>query len=432
MILRLSSNAQRATLVAASFAVAFTLSFFSIRNAFAVHDAGLQTAEAIERATRLEPADSRNWYLLGRYWQYNPGDPNAASSTRSYLSALSLNPASWQSWLDLAATYESDDNLAAARDAYLHAKNVYPLSAEVSWRYGNFLLRQGELEPAFAEMHLAVEADPKRAAEAFSRSLRAGSSFETALDRILPPISDAYLDVIREQSEDRQTENALKVWDRLVSLRPRISLYDSFPLVGALMTEKRIADASRVWDQGVLLAGLAELQGPPGTGLWDGGFESNVKNGGFSWLISEASRGVQIGFDTQEKHSGDRSLRLIFDGTSNINFASVCHYVPTQPSAAYRFSAWVRTRALTTDQGIRFQLHAIGIHDTPYAVTSEVHGTTPWTRVELLWSSGRDVQEMQVCLVRFPSEEANNNKIQGTAWVDDVALVPEPAEHPIP
>ncbi len=280
-------------------------------------------------------------------------------------------------------------------------------------------------------MRLAVEADPKRAAEAFSRSLRAGSSLEAALDRVLPPISDAYLDVIREQSEDRHTENALKVWDRLVSLRPRISLYDSFPLVGALMTEKRIADASRVWDQGMLLAGLAELQGPPGTVLWDGGFESNVKNGGFSWLISEASRGVQIGFDTQEKHSGNRSLRLIFDGNSNINFANVCHYVPTQPSTAYRFSAWVRTRALTTDQGIRFQLHAIGIHDTPYAVTSEVHGTTPWTRVELPWSSGRDVQEMQVCLVRFPSEEANN-KIQGTAWVDDVALVPEPAEHPKP
>jgi len=431
MILRLSSNAQRAALVAVSFGVAFILFFFSVRNAFAVHDAGLQTAEAIERATRLEPADSRNWYLLGRYWQYNLEDPDPQRAIRAYLAALLLNPASWETWLELASAYESESNPDAARDAYLHAKKVYPLSAEVSWRYGNFLLRQGELEPAFAAMHLAVEADPKRAAEAFSRSLRAGTSLDAALDRVLPPISDAYLDVIREQSEDRHTENALKVWDRLVSRRPRISFYDSFPLVGALMTEKRIADASRVWDQGVLLAGLTELQGPPGTVLWDGGFESNVKNGGFSWLISDASRGVQIGFDTQEKHSGNRSLRLIFDGNSNINFASVCHYVPTQPSTSYRFSAWVRTRALTTDQGIRFQLHAIGIHDTPYAVTSEVHGTTPWTLVQWPWSAGKDVEEMQVCLVRFPSEEANN-KIQGTAWVDDVALVPEPAEHPKP
>src|SRR5213592_1053067 len=180
MILRLSNNALRAGLVAASFTVAFILSFFSIRNAFAVHYAGLQTSQAIERATRLEPMDPRNWYLLGRYWQYNPADPDTARGIRSYLSAISLNPASWQSWLDLAASYESDDNLAAARDAYLHAKKIYPLSAEVSWRYGNFLLRQGELEPTFAEMRLAVQADPKRAAEAFSRSLRAGSTIEAA------------------------------------------------------------------------------------------------------------------------------------------------------------------------------------------------------------------------------------------------------------
>src|SRR5207245_10183796 len=165
MILRLSNNAQRAGLVTASFTVAFILSFFSIRNAFAVHYAGLQTAEAIERATRLEPVDPRNWYLLGRYWQYNPADPDVARAIRSYLSALSLNPASWQSWLDLAASYESEANFSAARDAYLHAKQVYPLSAEVSWSYGNFLLRQEELERGFEEMRLDGQADPRRGAE---------------------------------------------------------------------------------------------------------------------------------------------------------------------------------------------------------------------------------------------------------------------------
>ncbi len=431
MILRLSSNAQRAVLVAASFALAFILSYFSIRNGLAVHYAGLQTAEAYERATHLEPSDSRNWYLLGRYWQYNLEDPDAARAIRSYLSALSLNPALSETWLDLATAYESESNLVAARDAFLRAKKVYPLSAEVSWRYGNFLLRQGELEPAFTEMRLAVESDPKRAAEAFSRSLRVGSSIETALDRVLPPISEAYVDVIRDQTSDGHTGNALKVWDRLASLHPRLSLQDSFSLVGALMTEKRIAEASRVWDQAVLLAGLADLQSPPGSVLWDGGFESSVSGGGFSWLISEGFRDVQVGSDTQEKHSGNRSMRLIFDGKSNVNFVGVCHYVPVQSSARYRFSAWVRTRALTTDQGIRFQLHSLGTQDTSFAVTSEVHGTAPWTRIELPWSSGKDVQELQVCLVRFPSEEAEN-KIQGTAWVDDVALVPEPAEHPKP
>src|SRR5216684_2758047 len=308
MILRLSSNAQRAVVVAVSFSVALVLSYFSIRNALADHYVGLQTGQGFERAVQLEPTDPQNWYLLGRYWQYNLEDPDATRAIHSYLTALSLNPASWEIWLDLATVYETEGNPAAARDAFLRAKKIYPLSAEVSWRYGNFLLRQGERDPAAIEMRLAVAADPKRGAEAFSRALRAGFDIETILDRVLPPISDAYLDVIRDQITDKHTDNALKVWDRLASLHPRISLYDSFPLVGALMTERRIAEASRVWNQAISFAGLAELQGPPASILWDGGFESGLTGGGFTWLYSEGVRDVQIGFDTQEKHSGNHSL----------------------------------------------------------------------------------------------------------------------------
>src|SRR5947209_18356462 len=135
MILSLYSNTQRGLLVVASFAIALILSYFSIRNAFAVHYAGLQNAESLERATRLEPADPRNWYLLGRYWQYNLEDPDAARAMRSYLSALSLNPGSSDTWLDLATAYESDAKLVAARDAFLPARQAYPLSCAVSWRY---------------------------------------------------------------------------------------------------------------------------------------------------------------------------------------------------------------------------------------------------------------------------------------------------------
>src|SRR5260370_15442840 len=148
MILRLSSNAQRAVVVAASVSVALVLSYFSIRNALAAHYADLQTAQGYERAVHLEPTDPQNWYLLGRYWQYNLEDPDAARAIHSYLTALSLNPASWEILLDLATVYETEDNPPAARDAFLRAKKIYPLSAELSRRYGNFLLRQGELEPA--------------------------------------------------------------------------------------------------------------------------------------------------------------------------------------------------------------------------------------------------------------------------------------------
>src|SRR6202158_203722 len=202
MVLRLSNSAHRGILVVAAFALAIYLSYFSIRNARAFHFAGLQTIEGIEHATHLEPDDARNWYLLGRYWQYNLEHADGPRAIRAYLSALSLNPRSAEIWLDLATAYELEGNLTAARDAFLHAKRAYPLSPDVSSRYGNFLLRQRELEPAFAEMRHAVEADPKRGAEAFSRSLRVEPKIDRIPDRILPPIDDVYVDVIWDQITD--------------------------------------------------------------------------------------------------------------------------------------------------------------------------------------------------------------------------------------
>ena len=74
-----------------------------------------------------------------------------------------------------------------------------------------------------------------------------------------------------------------------------------------------------------------------------------------------------------------------------------------------------------------FQLRPLGTQDTSTIVTSDLRGTQTWTRVEVPWSSGKNVQEMQVCVARLPSQEVDD-KIQGMAWVDDVSLVPAAAE----
>jgi len=423
------SNArQRGILVAVSLLVAILLSYFSVRNALASHFADSQTPEGLERATKLEPGDARNWYLLGRYWQYNLENPDTSKAIHAYLASLAIDPASADTWLDLAMAYENEDNIPAARDAFLHARKAYPLSAEGAWRYGNFLLRQGELHTAFTEMRHSVEADPNRGAEAFSRSLRADPDVDEVLNDVLPPTSRVYLDVIRDQINDSKADIALKVWERLVSLRPHLALQDIFGFVDTLRQMNRIPGASRVWDQAVALAGLSNLQEPPGSLLWDGGFESGIMRGGFAWWIPADSPTSQFRFDSLEKHSGNQSLRVLFTGKSNVTYMNLCHYVPVQPNTSYQFSAWLRARALTTDQGIRFRLQASDEPASSASVTPQVQGTQPWTRVEIPWLSGKNTQLLQVCLARLPSDQGND-KIQGTVWIDDVALVPASPEH---
>jgi tetratricopeptide (TPR) repeat protein len=424
MVLRLSSSAARGTLVFAALMLGVTLSYYSIRNARAEFQAGLDTPHGYERAVQLEPGNPRNWYLLGYYWQYNLEQPDTQRAIRSYQTSLSFDPGAANAWLDLGTAYESEGELTKARGSFLEAKRAYPLSAEISWRYGNFLLRQGELDKAFAEIRRAVEADPKLGAEAFSRCWHADPDLEKILNRVLPPSGDVYMDVIRELSADRKTPEALEVWSRLVALRPQLVLRDVFPLVDRLIETSQWEAAWRVWEQAARFAELPPLLESPGSVVWDGSFESGVVGGGFAWSYRPTFEGVQTRLDRREKHSGNQSLRLEFAGKRNVNFDNACIIAFVQPSTTYRFSAWVRTKALTTDQGVRFKLYPVGIPGARAVATRDVRGSEPWARIETSWTAEKDARGVWICVARFASEKLES-EVQGTAWVDDVALTPE-------
>jgi len=428
MILRLSTSAERAALAVVALLLTAFLSYFSIRNARAEHLAGLETPDGFSHAVELEPGNARNWFLLGHYWLYNLEDPDVPRAIRAYQTSLALDPRSAETWLDLAAAYESQNDLAAVRESFRNAKQAYPLSAEVAWRYGNFLLRAGQQEAAFDQIRQAVRADHHRASEAVSRCLRVNPDLSDVVDHVLPPSRDVYLDVMSNLVLDNNLHGALLIWSRLVVLHPKIRMSDVYVLVEALRQTGELNVARQVWDQAAGFAGLAQLNNPPGSLVWDGGFESGISGAGFAWRIPPLTGGVETFFDTSEKHSGKQSLRLTFDGKHNVNFLDVCQYVAVEPSTAYRFSAWVLTRSISTDQGIRFYLSPIPSSAASRPVsTSDVRGTQPWTEIELPWTSAKDVHELQICLQRNATD-SSDNRIQGTAWIDDVALTPETPE----
>jgi tetratricopeptide (TPR) repeat protein len=424
MILHLSSFAARCTIVVVAVLLGAVLSYYSVRSARSEYEADLDTLEGYERAMQVEPENPWNWYLLGHYWQYNFVQPDTHRAIRTYQTSLALDPRSANAWLDLGTAYESEGDVAKARESFLEAKRAYPLSAEISWRYGNFLLRQQELDQAFAEIRRAVEADPKRGAEAFSRCWHANPDLQLILNRVLPPSRDVYFDVIRDLVADKKTAEALEVWSRLEALHPQLVLRDVFPLVDSLVETAQWEAAWRVWEQAARLAQLPPLLDAPGSVVWDGSFESGVAGGGFAWSYRPEFEGVQASLDPREKHSGLQSLRLQFGGKRNVNFENACIVAPVVPSVAYRFSAWVRTRALTTDQGVRFGLAPMGIPGARGRVTGDLRGSEPWTRVETPWTAEKDVHGVRICVVRYASGKLDNG-IQGAAWVDDVALVPE-------
>ncbi len=433
MILRLSDSLSRGLLVVVASVIGLWLCFFSVRAAIARYGSEGTTAKRLELAVRLEPGNPAYWYALGRFEQYNLEQPDASAAREAYRRAIALNPLDTEAWLDLGTAYELDGDVAEARQAYLEAKKSYPTSAEVSWRYGNFLLRQGDQAPAYAELRRAVEADPRRAAAAFSRAYRANPNIDEIVTSVLPEKPNVYVDVINEATSEKQLDVAQAVWARLIDLHPRLSNRDVEGLASELLRVGEPEEARKVWDQGVATMNLPPLLQLPDSVVWDPSFESESKgysfNGySFAWHFQPIVQGVNIYLDKTEKVSGRQSLRLTFDGKHNPNLQAACTDAVVQPNTIYHFSGWIKTEGITSDQGVGFRLRAIEDPKSPVLNTREIHGTNPWTLLEATWTAGPDIHRIHICVTRDPSENPEV-RISGSAWVDDVNLVPESAEH---
>lgn len=428
MILRLSDSLSRGLIVAAALLVAAVLSFYSIRMALAAHAADRASEEGFRAAVRREPGNAEYWYRFGHFQQFNLEENNSEQAVVLFKKALTVDPKYTDAWLDLATAYELEGDAAQARDAYLHAKQSYPASAEVSWRYGNFLLRQNDPESAYPEFRRALEQDPRKAASAFSRCYRGNPDVTVILDRVLPPIPGAYVDIIKETADSKQVAVAQVVWKRLLELHPQLTVQDFQPLVGALMNEGDTVEARKVWEEGSAAMHLPALRGLPGSLIWDPSFESGINKAIFSWHFEPLVQGVSVAFDTSQRRSGNQSLRLTFDGKHNPNLEAACILTTVSPSTKYRFSAWVKTEALTTDHGIGFRIDSYRPQaDQPPVMSREIYGTNPWTFIDLPYLTAPEVHTARICISRQRNLDSEE-KISGAAWVDDVNLVPQPAE----
>lgn len=428
MILRLSDAFSRGLVVIAALLIGLWLSFFGLRAAIARYGYEGVTREGMELAVRLEPGNPAYWYRLGQYYDYNLEERDSPLAQQSFRKAIALNPLDTNAWLDLATDYESEGRNAEAREAYLQAAKSYPASADVSRRYGNFLLRQGDQAEAYAELRRAIEADPQLAAIVFSRAYRANPDIDELLLQVFPPKQSVYVNVISEALNAKQLAVAKTVWARLIKLHPHLEWRDVDRLVSELLQAGELTEARHTWDQGMFTMNLPSLLQPSGSVVWDPSFESGVNGNNFAWGFQPIVQGVSISFDKEQKFSGNQSLRLSFDGKHNPDLAAPCALAVVEPGTTYRFSGWIMTKDITTDYGIGFRLRAVEPDKTPVVNTREIHGTNPWTNVEETWIAGPNVHRVQICVSRDPSDNPDV-RISGTAWVDDVNLVPQPAEH---
>jgi len=405
------------------------LGFAGAQHAIAQHWEGSSNPDQWSRAAELEPSNAENWYHLGRYRQFDfeHGDPPSAISY--YRRATALNPGSALYWMDLAAAYETVGNFNQAEQAFRTAQQVYPISGDVSWRFGNFLLRQNRIEEAFQQIRHAVSVDPKLTVLAVSSCWRSTQDIDRIIKFALPDQPEVYWDAVGFFAKAREPDPAMSVWKRLMADGTTFPIAKGFPLIDLLIGSGRTDDARIAWQQAIAAAGMKPEVSPQGSLIWNGGFEGELLNGGFAWRYMPVD-GADMNFDEDTAHSGSRSLRVVFDGSANVDFEHIWQWVVVEPNTHYRFSSYLKTEELTTDSGIRFQIED-GSHPgnlpqfklDPTRLTPNIVGTQSWALDDMEFTTGPDTHLLRIVLRRVPSSRLGN-KIRGTVWVDDVSLIP--------
>lgn len=379
------------------------------------------------RGANLEPGNAEAWDRIGEALTSNFDNADPATAISFFQRAVKVDPRSAHDSLDLAQAYEINGNAPQARAAYEQAQRDYPISAEVSWKYGNFLLRQGETAEGLGQVHHALTTDPTLIPLAISRIWEAEPNVSIILNEVLPPGEEARFQALDFFTGRHDQAAALETWKDIVTLartKP-IFIRDALFFLQELITTDQSATAERIWLEALKAARWPESKPTDDSVIWNGGFEEPIVDGGLDWRLEQVS-GAYISTDSITHHSGEKSLRVDFTGGLNLDFSNVYECVPVEPRTHYVFRYFMRTDAISTESGMRFEIEDLNDNGT-YVLTPDLTGTNSWTPVRADVTTGQSTHFLLIRLRRLPSR-LFDNKLSGTVWVDDVSLVPEPAQ----
>lgn len=372
-------------------------------------------------AAQLEPGNAQYWERLGLYDELNLEQRNQSRAADYLRRATQIDARSERLWLDLASLNEERGDFSAAKRAYEMAQSDFPISPDVAWRYGSFLLRQGDFSAGFAALRRAIDNDPSLEASALAESWAVDPSIDSIADAVLPEKAAYYVRAIRYFLLQKQTGAALVTWTRLLKLNQPVAMTDALDLINDLIRESRINEAHQVWQEALRRSTWPDSASNTSV-LFNGGFEHDFLNGGFDWR-ELPFRGASYDLDSSVLHSGHQSLRITFDVTANINFQHIFQYVYVASHQRYQFLAYIRTEGIPAGNGFQFDIFDPRHPEELQILTPALTANNGWTPERVDFESGADTQMLEILLRRAP-EPVFDDQLRGIVWVDDVSLVP--------
>lgn len=370
-----------------------------------------QNAEVIARlAINLAPNDP----LANRLF----ADTQTANSdsVEGLENVIKLSPNDFRWWIELGRAREQSENYQEAEKAFQKAVEIAPDYTIPHWQLGNFYLRQNRNEDAFAELKKAGENNSLYREQVFSIVWSYFEKDTAKLDQIAgdSPVGSANLAKFYAFKE--RPEDSLRIWNTLAEEDKKNNLTDA-ALVARVLYDKRFYREAIEFVRQLGIEPDARTET-----IQNAGFEKPIGEADitfFSWRVSPIAK-MDVKLDPIQKHEGNRSLRVSFNGYADAELYNIYQTVTVEPKINYRLSFWVRTEDLKS--GGTPNLEIYNAADSKNIATSAAFpvGTNNWQQVKVDFTAPENSEAVVLRTTRVFCDD--NCPIFGTFWYDDFKL----------
>jgi len=382
--------------------------------------------DALQKAVTWDPANpvypAALAHLVHSYGQ-NP-DPDAV--IRLYQTAVRLSSFDAGYTADLALANDWAGRTDVSLLLFQRAQQLFPNSPEINWKLANFYVRSSNNNDALPPLKKILSSNIIEKNQIFALCDHAGINSATVLDKLLSPNLPAYFAYLNFETQHGNFSAAQETWNRLLTFNWPFEPKEAFPFLDTLIRTHELDRASQVWSS--LASRFPDRIPSPASAnnlITNGTLQADILDGAFDWRVFPVE-GVVVNQDSAGPSADSRSLRIEFDGTHNLYYGSLLQFVPAQPHTKYKFSAFTRSQAITTEAGVGVQISDGYDPNKILGSTDPLIGTTSWSEQSFSFETPPKTHLLIVRIVRSPSQKLDN-KIAGAFWLSRVSLTAPPA-----
>ena len=375
-------------------------------------------SQIAQAAVTLAPSDPRTRWLSATA-ETSVFTSNAVDTSVSIFGeTVRLSPFDFRWWIEYGRALERAGQPDEAEKAFRQAIKLAPNYAYPHWQLGNFYLREGRGDEAFTELRLTTESNQIYRNQVFALAWDYFGHQSAMVERLAADKLDVRADLASFFALRSQPADALRVWNSLSdeekSQYPQAATF----IAQALFQVNAFREALEFSRQSGLDPDAAFET------INNGGFESSLKSDEnilFDWKIGRGDGKLDIAIDPAVRHSGARSLRLVFKSYVKQDMYQLWQNLALAAGTHYKLSFWLRTENLKSGGPPVIEL--LNAVNNKLLATSPAFplGINAWQEVEMDFATPESSNGVFLRTSRGYCGETC--PIVGTVWLDDFEIV---------